>query len=91
MVYFRSSIYSTGTHKEDVCMYFRDRLVGTDSNLISLCARTQRLDLLIGYLSIPPSVQSLQYLFGTFANSFCCGYQELVEVTLLNICTIIRT
>jgi len=41
-----------------VCMYFKERLGGTDSNLISLYTRIQRLDLLIGCLSIPPSVQS---------------------------------
>ena len=60
MVYFSHNIYITGTHRGRmyVCMYFKEGLVGTDSNLISLYTRIQRLDLLIGYLSIPPSVQS---------------------------------
>lgn len=58
--WFISAIIYTAqehTQKNNVCI-LKERLVGTDSNLISLCSRIQRLDLLIGYLSIPPSVQS---------------------------------
>lgn len=51
-------VYTAQEHTEEECMYFKERLVGTDSNLISLRTRIQRLDLLMGYLSIPPSVQS---------------------------------
>jgi len=50
--------YTAQEHTEEECIYFKERLVDTDSNSISLCTRIQRLDLLIGYLSIPPSVQS---------------------------------